>query len=147
MKSRALFILIGMIFVGCVVKHTTPGGNNVHVITSPFEEARAKRVARQFFLAYMEPKESRAMSVADFKCTDAKISADFDEWTVTFSYMRDPFNVVVKVSGNLETACVYEENEGSGDRPAIDGDGDQCVKRTLAVFRWMLAEQSKQHLR
>ena len=143
-------MLLGALLGGCVIEHTPPSGHKVHVLISAFEKSRATSVARQFLSTYLdcEPKEPGAMSSADFKCAGANLSEDLDDWTVAFMYSRDPLSIVVKVSRDLKSACLFEEHEGpEGDRPAIRGDGAYMVKRRLPEFRWMLSEQRNQGIR
>ena len=150
MKIRPLLACIGMLFGGCVVKHTTPGGRTVHVAVSPFEKTKAKSVARQFFLAYFneQPKAPNELVASDFKKVEAVLSSDFDFWSVVFSYSKDPIHVTVDLSRDMTSARVstLEMAGASGgfrDEPVIRRDGSNGPFRTLDDFRWVLAEDRK----
>jgi len=137
---------LGLLLGGCVVKHTTSGARNVHVVISPFEKTRAKSVARQFLTAYCEeePKDPHLSPASGYRFEKATLEPDFDNWNVSFR--RDDGAdgcgyLNVKVNRGMKSAYVSREEEGPKPLPAIDGDEHYDTQRTLEDFRRQLAER------
>ena len=148
MKICLIFFVLGLLLGGCVVKHTTSGAHNVHVLISPVEKTRAKSVARQFLTAYCEeePKDPHVSPTSEYRFEKATLEADFNNWNVSFRHIVGVDGVgylYVKVNRDMKRAYVVREEEGPKPIPAIDGDELYDTQRTLEDFRRQLAERRK----
>ena len=148
MKICLLIIVLGLLLGGCVVKHRTSSVNNVHVVISPFEKARAKSVARQFLTAYCEeePKDPHVPSASEYMCESITLTQDFENWSVCFRRIVGVDGVTflyVTVNRDMKRAYVVREEDALKPTPAIDGDEIYRTQRILEDFRRQLAERRK----